>query len=151
MYFTKTDDGKMTYTTKFLTSDEKTISNRIYPFTEVEKATDKLLKLINEGETIFGEADHPENLEINLDRASHIIKSIWYENQDWYANILILPTPLGKMCRTLLESGLELRLSPRGTGIVSDCGIVSDFEIVTLDLIASPAKPILQQPITLCE
>jgi ABC-type phosphate transport system ATPase subunit len=54
----------------------------------------------------------------------------------------ILPTPMGELIKTLLTSGVKLGVSSRGSGNVDDrTGHVSDFEIVTIDVVAQPSAP----------
>ena len=53
----------------------------------------------------------------------------------------ILPTPMGNICKTLLESGVKLGVSSRGSGNVNENGIVKDFEIITVDIVANPSAP----------
>jgi len=54
----------------------------------------------------------------------------------------ILPTPMGELIKTLLTSGIKLGVSSRGSGNVDDrTGHVSDFEIVTIDVVAQPSAP----------
>jgi hypothetical protein len=54
----------------------------------------------------------------------------------------ILPTPMGELVKTLLTSGVKLGVSSRGSGNVDDrTGHVSDFEIVTIDVVAQPSAP----------
>jgi len=45
--------------------------------------------------------------------------------------------------KTMLESGVKLGVSSRGSGNVSDgsSGEVSDFEIITVDVVAQPSAP----------
>jgi hypothetical protein len=54
----------------------------------------------------------------------------------------ILPTPMGQLIRVMLESGVKLGVSSRGSGNVDDrSGNVSDFEIITVDIVAQPSAP----------
>jgi hypothetical protein len=55
----------------------------------------------------------------------------------------ILPTPMGQLIQTMLESGVKLGVSSRGSGNVSEDGDgkVSDFEIITVDIVAQPSAP----------
>jgi hypothetical protein len=44
--------------------------------------------------------------------------------------------------KTMLDSGVKLGVSSRGSGNVDDrTGHVSDFEIVTVDVVAQPSAP----------
>jgi hypothetical protein len=49
---------------------------------------------------------------------------------------------MGNLVRTMLESGVKLGVSSRGSGNVNDMnGHVSDFEIITVDIVAQPSAP----------
>jgi hypothetical protein len=49
---------------------------------------------------------------------------------------------MGNLVRTMLESGVKLGVSSRGSGNVNEAnGQVSDFEIVTVDVVAQPSAP----------
>jgi hypothetical protein len=49
---------------------------------------------------------------------------------------------MGQLVKTMLESGVKLGVSSRGSGNVNDLdGRVSDFEIVTVDIVAQPSAP----------
>ena len=48
---------------------------------------------------------------------------------------------MGNIVKTLLESGVKLGVSSRGSGNVNESGNVTDFEIVTVDVVAQPSAP----------
>jgi hypothetical protein len=49
---------------------------------------------------------------------------------------------MGELVTTMLQSGVKLGVSSRGSGNVNDMdGKVSDFEIVTVDIVAQPSAP----------
>jgi hypothetical protein len=97
---------------------------------------------IIEGHSVLGEVDHPDDLKINLDRVSHMIEKMWMEGDSGFGKLKILPTPMGELIKTLLQSGVRLGVSSRGSGNVDDrTGHVSDFEIVTIDVVAQPSAP----------
>jgi hypothetical protein len=49
---------------------------------------------------------------------------------------------MGQLVKTMLDSGVKLGVSSRGSGNVDDSnGHVSDFEIVTVDVVAQPSAP----------
>jgi hypothetical protein len=97
---------------------------------------------IQNGYSVLGEVDHPDDLKVNLDRVSHMITQMWMEGPNGYGKMKILPTPMGNLVRTMLESGVKLGVSSRGSGNVNDGnGHVSDFEIITVDVVAQPSAP----------
>lgn len=63
------------------------------------------------------------------------------DGQDGYGRLKLLPTPMGNICKTLLENGVKLGVSSRGSGNVTEAGNVSDFEIQTVDIVANPSAP----------
>lgn len=126
----------------FIQGGVKNANERIYPVNEIENAVDTLNKQISEGYSVLGEVDHPDDLKINLDRVSHMITSMWMDGPNGFGKLKILPTPMGQLVRTMLESGVKLGVSSRGSGNVNDMdGRVSDFEIITVDIVAQPSAP----------
>lgn len=120
----------------------KNANERVYPVNEIEQAVKTLNEQITSGYSVLGEVDHPDDLKINLDRVSHMITEMWMDGPNGFGKMKILPTPMGNLVRTMLESGVKLGVSSRGSGNVSDStGQVSDFEIVTVDIVAQPSAP----------
>jgi hypothetical protein len=126
----------------FIQGGVKNANERVYPVSEIETAVGTLNAQITEGYSVLGEVDHPDDLKINLDRVSHMITSMWMDGANGFGKLKILPTPMGDLVKTMLESGVKLGVSSRGSGNVDDMnGKVSDFEIVTVDIVAQPSAP----------
>jgi hypothetical protein len=121
----------------------KNANQRVYPINEIQKAVKTLNDQISSGYSVLGEVDHPDDLKINLDRVSHMITEMWMDGPNGYGKMKILPTPMGQLVKTMLESGVKLGVSSRGSGNVSEYGggQVSDFEIITVDVVAQPSAP----------
>ena len=136
------EDGKDLYMKGvFIQGDVKNQNQRVYPIAEINKAVMQINERIKNGETVLGELDHPEELSINLDRVSHIITEMDMQGKDGHGKLKIIPTPTGNIVKTLLQSGAKLGVSSRGSGNVGDNGYVSEFEIVTVDIVAQPSAP----------
>jgi hypothetical protein len=125
----------------FIQGDVRNQNQRVYPAREIARAVNDLTKKITIGNSVMGELDHPEELSINLDRVSHLITEMWMDGADGYGKLKIIPTPMGNIVKTLLTSGAKLGVSSRGSGNVGDDGSVSEFEIVTVDIVAQPSAP----------
>jgi len=122
--------------------DRKNANERVYPLFEIKRAVDAINKQISEGYSVMGEVDHPDDLKINLDRVCHTVESMWMDGHAGCGKLKVLPTPMGNLIKTLLQSGVKLGVSSRGSGNVDDrTGHVSDFEIVTIDVVAQPSAP----------
>jgi hypothetical protein len=118
-------------------------NQRVYPVNEISRAVTTLNEQIQGGYSVLGEVDHPEGLNINLDRVCHMVTEMWMDGPNGYGKLKILPTPMGQLVKTMLESGVKLGVSSRGSGNVREdgSGEVSDFEIVTVDVVAQPSAP----------
>jgi hypothetical protein len=137
-------DGKKNLYMKgiFIQGGVKNANQRVYPVQEIAEAVENINKQIREGYSVLGELDHPDDLKINLDRVCHMITDMWMDGPNGFGKLKILPTPMGQLVTTMLESGVKLGVSSRGSGNVNESsGHVSDFEIVTVDIVAQPSAP----------
>jgi len=126
----------------FIQGGVKNANQRVYPVSEISDAVGNINKQIQEGYSVLGEVDHPDDLKINLDRVSHMITEMWMDGPNGFGKLKVLPTPMGQLVQTMLESGVKLGVSSRGSGNVNEgTGHVSDFDIVTVDIVAQPSAP----------
>ena len=125
----------------FIQGGVRNQNQRVYPIDEISKAVDSVNEKLKGGFSVLGEAAHPEELTVNLDRVSHMITEMWMDGKNGYGKLKIIPTPMGNIVQTLLDSGAKLGVSSRGSGNVTEDGKVSDFEIVTVDVVAQPSAP----------
>jgi len=122
--------------------NKRNANDRVYPLHEISKAVNTINQQIKEGNSVLGEVDHPDDLKINLDRVCHSVENMWMDGEAGCGKLKILPTPMGELIKTLITSGVKLGVSSRGSGNVDDrTGHVSDFEIVTIDVVAQPSAP----------
>lgn len=143
MEMSHSDEGKNLYLKGIcIQGGVKNANARVYPINEINRAIETLNKQIKTGYSVLGEVDHPTNLRINLDRVSHMITEMWLDGPNGFGKMKVLPTPMGNLVRTMLESGVKLGVSSRGSGNVNEHdGAVSDFDIVTVDIVAQPSAP----------
>lgn len=139
----KSGEGKDLYMKGiFIEGGVKNHNQRVYPVNEISRAVETINTQLKGGNSVLGELDHPDDLKINLDRVTHMIEQMWMDGPCGHGKLKILPTPMGQIVRTMLESGVKLGVSSRGSGNVNEAnGHVSDFEIVTVDIVAQPSAP----------
>ncbi len=126
----------------FIEGGVKNANQRVYPVNEIERAVSTITEQIKGGYSVLGEVDHPDDLKINLDRVSHMITEMWMDGPCGHGKLKILPTPMGHLVKSMLEAGVKLGVSSRGSGNVNEStGHVSDFEIITVDVVAQPSAP----------
>ena len=130
----------------FLQSNLKNRNGRIYPVeildNEVKRYNDEY---VNKSRA-FGELGHPDSPTINLDRVSHMIKSLRREGDNFIGKAKIMDTPYGKIVKSLIDEGATLGVSSRGMGSLDRKGDVSyvgkDFTLATAaDIVADPSAP----------
>jgi hypothetical protein len=126
----------------FIEGGVENANHRVYPVHEIGKAVNTINEQIKGGYSVLGEVDHPDDLKINLDRVSHMIEQMWMDGPCGHGKLKVLPTPMGKLVEAMLSSGVKLGVSSRGSGNVNESsGHVSDFEIITVDIVAQPSAP----------
>jgi Prohead core protein serine protease len=137
------DDGKNLYMKGIcIQGGVRNANQRLYPVHEISKAVKTIAEQVTSGYSVLGEVDHPDDLKINLDRVSHMMTEMWMDGPNGYGKLKILPTPMGLLVKTMLESKVKLGVSSRGSGNVNESsGEVSDFEIITVDIVAQPSAP----------
>ena len=138
----ESEDGKdLIMAGLFIQGEVKNQNGRVYPKDEIRNAVESVRTRLSKGETVLGELDHPEELQINLDRVSHIITDMHCDGNDGMGKLKIIDTPMGNIARSLLKAGAKLGVSSRGSGNVNESGRVSEFDIVTVDIVAQPSAP----------
>ena len=130
----------------FLQSNLKNRNGRVYPVeildNEVKRYNDEY---VNKNRA-FGELGHPDSPTINLDRVSHMIKSLHRDGDNFIGKAKIMDTPYGKIVKSLIDEGATLGVSSRGMGSLDRKGDVSyvgkDFTLATAaDIVADPSAP----------
>lgn len=116
-------------------------NGREYPVTEIARAVEECQAKIKEGMYILGELNHPDTLSINLQNVSHAITEISMSGNNAIGKMKLLNTPCGNIARGIMEGGVRLGVSSRGTGNVNEAGNVSDFAFVTVDIVSTPSAP----------
>lgn len=124
----------------FMEAEQRNRNGRIYQRNEISKAVDKANAAASIGRHILGSLDHPPTLEIRLETVSHRIIEMKMDGNNAVGKAEILPTPPGNIARSLLEAGVVLGVSSRGSGNVNESTrVVEGFDMVTVDIVASPS------------
>lgn len=125
----------------FMQAEIQNRNGRTYPLNEISSAVAGAKQRIQEQNGIFGELDHPQSLQINLDRISHVITEMDMNGSNAVGKAKMLDTPMGLIAKELIKSGVRLGVSSRGAGTVAESGGVQGFQFVTVDLVAQPSAP----------
>ncbi len=123
----------------FMQANIQNRNGRNYPVNEMHRAVEQMNSNIKAYGGVFGELDHPTTLTINMDRISHVITEVRMVGNDVVGKARILDTPMGLIAKELAKSGVRYGVSSRGAGTVNESGLVSNFNIITVDLVATPS------------
>lgn len=135
-------DGKKLYLSGvFAESSVKNRNGRVYERSDMEKVVAQINNSADSGRHILGCLDHPNTLEIKLEEVSHRLMSAKMEGNQVLCKAEILEKhPKGAIAKALIESGVQLGVSTRGSGQVNEStGAVRNFGFVTVDLVATPS------------
>ena len=126
------------------TAEVKNGNGRYYPKELWEREIDKYMESVKQNRAL-GELDHPESSIINLKNVSHNITEMWWDGDEVYGKIEILPTPSGNILKALIENNITVGVSSRGMGSLEDRGgvleVQDDFELLCWDFVSTPSNP----------
>lgn len=129
-------------------------NGRTYPEKILKREAENYKKMIEKG-VALSELNHPESSLIDLDRVSHAITEVWWEDNVLMGKIKLLTSPgfhergivstKGDMAANYLRQGVTLGISSRGVGSLKKVGeqneVQDDFELICFDLVSSPSTP----------
>jgi len=119
-------------------------NGRIYPKDILFKELENYKKFVSERRAV-GELDHADDPVVNLKNVSHLITDIWTDGSVVYGKIEILPTPMGNIARSLIESNVKVGISSRALGSVRNRGdadvVQDDLHLICWDLVSEPSTP----------
>ena len=122
-------------------------NGRMYPMETLQKEVDRYNDQFVSKNRAYGELGHPDGPTINLERVSHMIKSLKNEGNDIVGKANIMDTPYGKIVKSLIDEGAQLGVSSRGMGSLKQNSegineVQGDFQLATAgDIVADPSAP----------
>lgn len=142
-------NGKKNYFIEgiFLQGNLKNRNNRMYSTDLLNKEVDRYNDSYVKENRAFGELGHPSGPTINLERVSHMIKSLQREGNNFIGKAKIMDTPYGNIVKNLMDEGAKLGVSSRGMGSLQTnkegvMEVQDDFFLATAaDIVADPSAP----------
>ena len=131
----------------FMQADQVNRNGRIYRSSVLDKEVERYNNEFVKTNRAYGELGHPDGPTINLERVSHMIKSLKKEGSDYVGKAKIMDTPYGKIVKSLIDEGAQLGVSSRGMGSLKQTSdgineVQGDFLLATAgDIVADPSAP----------
>lgn len=131
----------------FMQAEQQNRNGRLYPLEVLQKETDRYVTEYVNKNRAYGELGHPEGPTINLERVSHMTKSLRQEGNNFIGKAKIMDTPYGNIVKNLMVEGACLGVSTRGMGTLVERNdgikvVKDDFYLATCaDIVADPSAP----------
>jgi len=127
----------------FLMANERNRNNRVYPLDEMITETARYSEDMIKTSRALGELNHPTSVEVNPERACHLITELKQKDNIWIGKSKVLTeTPMGKIVYSLMKDKVKLGVSSRVLGeTVDDASqiTVKNFKIITVDVVHDPS------------
>ena len=122
-------------------------NGRVYPTDTLANEVARYNREFVEQNRAYGELGHPSGPTINLERVSHMVKSLRQEGDNFVGRVKIMDTPYGNIVKNLMKEGAKLGFSSRGMGSLTKrkdglMEVQKDFYLATAaDIVADPSAP----------
>jgi hypothetical protein len=131
----------------FMQAELPNRNNRMYSLPILQKETERYVTEFVNKNRAYGELGHPDGPNINLERVSHLIKSLRQEGNNFIGKAKIMDTPYGNIVKNFLSEGATIGVSTRGMGSLVEGKngvkmVKDDFHLATAaDIVADPSAP----------
>ena len=120
----------------FSTIGERNKNGRIYPRHLWESAVAKYQDTLKSGSfNRLMEWEHPPRNTVDPMQAIAAIDKLFIEGNKVMGEATILDNEKGNQLKTLIDNGIKIAVSSRGTGKVGAGGIVEKFDLITYDCV----------------
>lgn len=113
--------------------DTPNMNGRIYNHQSISESALELKHKINTN-TILGELDNQRTITVDLDKVCCKTIDIDINVDNIEATVEILPSTSGRILQEMIDEGTEFYLAARGTGQIDHDGVISNYELVTVDV-----------------
>lgn len=126
----------------FLMSEQKNKNGRIYSLNEMVQEVGRYTSEMIKEKRALGELNHPASVEVNPERACHLVTELRQEGNMFFGKSKILSTPMGQLVRALIMDNVKLGISSRALGKLmpqGDCNAVQGFHLICCDVVHDPS------------
>lgn len=126
----------------YIVAEKKNGNGRIYPADIIEESVKTYDELFIKTNRAVGELNHPTTIDIDYNNVCHKITKLERNDNIWIgeSNVLV-GTPKGDILAALLINGVQVGISTRGVGNITDDKVVDEYKLITADIVYEPSAP----------
>jgi len=138
-----TAKGTMCISGRFQLAEAPNNNKRVYSKEILEREVGRLVEAYT-ARRLMGELDHPKHDHVSLQNVSHLITKLSMKGNEMIGEAELLNTPAGQVAQALLKNGVQLGISSRGMGTLTEGAdgfkyVNEDYKLLTFDLVADPS------------
>ena len=126
----------------YMMADKANQNGRVYQLGEMTKEVGRYMTDMVKTRRAIGEMNHPQSTEVNPVNACHLVTELKQNGNYFMGKSLILDTPMGQLLKSLVKDKIQMGISTRGLGNLSESSnskTVSNFHLICLDVVHQPS------------
>ena len=126
----------------YMMAEKQNQNGRVYQLNEMVQEVGRYMSNMVKTRRAIGEMNHPQSTEVNPVNACHLVTELKQNGNYFMGKSLILETPMGQLLKSLVRDKIQMGISTRGLGNLSeskDGKKVSNFHLICLDVVHQPS------------
>ena len=126
----------------YMMAEKQNQNGRVYQLDEMVKEVGRYTSDMVKPRRAIGEMNHPQSTEVNPVNACHLVTELRQNGNYFMGKSLILDTPMGQLLKSLVKDKIQMGISTRGLGNLSESSAgkrVSNFHLICLDVVHQPS------------
>lgn len=136
------ESPKFYITGPYMMAEKSNQNGRIYSLNEMKREVERYSFDMVKNRRSIGEMNHPQSTEVNPVNACHLVVELKQNGNYFMGKSLILDTPMGQLLKSLVKDKIQMGISTRGLGNLSESSDgkrVSNFHLICLDVVHQPS------------
>jgi len=126
----------------YMMAEKQNQNGRVYQLDEMVAEVGRYMSDMVKTRRAIGEMNHPQSTEVNPVNACHLVTELRQNGNYFMGKSLILDTPMGQLLKSLVKDKIQMGISTRGLGNLSESTEgkkVSNFHLICLDVVHQPS------------
>lgn len=124
----------------FAQAEKKNRNGRIYPLDVMTESINQYIDEYVNKNRALGEISHPEERpDVPPQLASHLVTELRFDGNDVLGKARIIENANGEILKGLLNSGVQMGVSTRGLGSLTESTVNRGYVITAIDAVIDPS------------